>query len=123
MPYSYNANDGDASVTAGTAGLTFAGVIQSPDAYGGYNVHFTIPGSLEYYHVHFHWGGSRVSVIRYFSGAGVQGNNIIKNTHGDSSTFAELARDCSGYANHFILLTNFRNAIQGLPRAPNNNLA
>lgn len=123
MSYSYFYSDGDAAVTAGANGnITYGGVIQRPDGHGGYNVSFNITGSLAYYHVHFARGGTRVEVVRYFSGAGGEGNNIMRR-NGTAQTLSNLAHECGGFPNHQALLNNIKNACAGVPRTPSQELA
>lgn len=123
MSYSYYYSDSDAVVTAGANGsVNYGGVIQRPDAYGGYNVSFTITGSLSYYHVHFARGGTRVEVVRYFSGLGGQGDNLMRR-NGTSQTLSNLANECGGFPNHQTLLTNLKNACSGIPRTAAQELA
>jgi hypothetical protein len=112
MSYYWNAGDNDASITTGTAGLNFGGVIQKPDAYGGYNTQFSIHGSTALYHVHFFSGGKRVSIVRYFATSASQGNNIIKWHSGDKLNFNALRNECGiQYPNHQTLLELFHAAI------------
>jgi|GEM_PF-3755490 hypothetical protein len=124
MSYFYNYQDNTAAVKAGAAGFTGYSVIQRPDAYGGYNVAFYITGSSAYYHVHFASGGSRVKVVRYFSGGGGQGNNIIKHRDdGKADTLSTMIHGCSGYPNHVKLLTNLKSLVSSAKRTPAQELA
>lgn len=123
MAYTYYENDLSVRITDGALGaIVFGSVIQNPDAYGGYNVNFTVPNSLAHYHVHFFSGGTRVSVIRHFSAGGGQGTNIIKHQNGDTKNLSSLQNECSAFPNHYALLGNFRAAIAGRPRNARNEL-
>ena len=123
MGYQYKFGDNNGRVTAGFAAVAFGRVIQRPDAYGGYNVTFSVPGQLDIYHVHFYSGGCRVAVVRHKPDAGSEGTNIIKHTGGDKLNLSKLAHECANYANHFALLTNLAGAITGVGRTPGNEIA
>jgi hypothetical protein len=114
-------SDGDYRIAAGAESLKFAGVIQSSDKFGGYNANFTTAG-LDLYHVHFHAGGTRVSVIRYKSGSTAQGDNIV--ICDTKPTFGDLAYECKGglYPNTLKLMENFKAAILGAKRNLRNEL-
>lgn len=118
MSYSYNFDDNNSAVTSGMNNtMTYGGVLQRPDAWGGYNVMFGLVGSSAYYHVHFARGGTRVTAVRYFSGNGGQGDNIIQHFGGGATkTLSNLANECVGFNNHQALLNNLKNTVANVGR-------
>lgn len=123
MGYSYNFGETNFRVTAGYAAVSFGRVIQRPDAYGGYNVTFSVPGETDIYHVHFFAGGCRVSVVRHKASSGAEGSNIIKYVSGTKKNLSGLAHECANFANHFALLTNLSGAVAGVGRTVGNEIA
>jgi hypothetical protein len=121
--YYYNYNDNDTAITTGAnATITYAGVIQAADKFGGYNTKFTISGSTSEYHIHFANGGTKVKDIRFKGNSNAEGDNIIKHGAGDTLTLAKLAYECTGFKNHVELLKKFKEAIENAPRHANGNL-
>ena len=118
MPYSYLVKDDHASVVAGASLITYGGVVQADDGFGGYNLLF---GSKEgnYFHVHM-LGVSQVSVVRFFALGAGQGSNIIKHNGADKQkNFNGLANECGGFPNHVQMLLNFKASLEGKPTGPN----
>lgn len=118
--YNYPEADDSDRIVAGGAGVVYVRVIQRPDPHGGYNALFRVPNRLDLYHVHFFPMGTRVSVIRYFAGDGLQGHNVISHPGGGAlrNNFQTLINECADFPNHQRLLRSFHRAIQGLPRNP-----
>lgn len=121
--YDWYYDDKSNYVTAGAAGIVFGSVIQRPDKDGGYNVSFSVSGSLGVYHVHFFAGGKKVSVVRYKSGTNAEGNNLIRYKNDKKRNLKDLVSDAAGYPNHVSLLTNLSNAVNGAGSLPNGEIA
>ncbi|WP_299589041.1 hypothetical protein [uncultured Microbulbifer sp.] len=124
MSYLYHYTDNNHRITDGALNqLNFHSVIQEDDGFGGYNTKFTVTNSLCVYHVHFYANGTRISVIRHKPSDSAEGTNIIECTKAKyKKTFSDLQHKCNGYANHMLLMQNFRNAIAGLQRNGRNEL-
>jgi kynurenine formamidase len=106
------------------AALTYDGVIQERDTYGGYNTKFT-RASGGGYHVHFKAGSTQVNCIRHFSQWGIEGINVVKQNGDSRGSLNKLRREAPAntYPNHRLLLDNFILALENVAITPQQQYA
>jgi hypothetical protein len=110
-------------VTAAAGGLSWVGVIQRNDGYGGFNVSFAVANSAVRYHVHFKRGSKKVNAVRYKASSNDNGRNIVvyRDDQGGSPSgrknLHHLADHCNNsrprFYNHAYLLEALYVACEG----------